>query len=284
MTFDKFSHQADSRCATNRIFQVLGNIHDLEAYYRIDNALSLNATIFLSHWAHLAIIWMWLAGCFFHISWTGNYELWIQNPIKTIPIAHNIFDPHFGSSEIENNVCYSGLYNWMYSTGFTSNQEIYNLTIGLECLSLASILLAFVHLIWIDAYLQWLNWNAPTTFKSGLDTQFKLNLISLYKVTSGNPKFMLAPLRVFMTVFDLTSMRLNFHLAGLLGFSSIAWAGHLIHQALPVSRGVKSGWSTVFSQGTVFGQDMDKDNHIYGSTYGASQLQLQLASTFHSSS
>jgi photosystem I P700 chlorophyll a apoprotein A2 len=230
------SYRCDARCATNRFFQVLGNIHDLEAYYRIDNALSLNATIFLSHWAHLAIIWMWAAGNFFHIGWTGNYELWIQNPIKTIPIAHNIFDPHFGSSEIENNVCYSGLYNWLYTTGFTSNADIYNLLITLECLSLSSVLLAFVHLIWIDSYLQWLNFNVPTAFKSGQDTQYKLNLISLYKATSGNVKFTISPLRVFMTVFDVTSMRLNFHIAATVGLSSIAWAGHIIHQALPVSR------------------------------------------------
>jgi photosystem I P700 chlorophyll a apoprotein A2 len=30
----------------------------------------------------------------------------------------------------------------------------------------------------------------------------------------------------------------------------------------------------LFTQGTVFGQDMDKDNHIFGSTYGAGNVIL----------
>jgi photosystem I P700 chlorophyll a apoprotein A2 len=77
-----------------------------------------------------------------------------------------------------------------------------------------------------------------------------------------------------MTVFDMTSLRLNFHIGATVGLSSVAWAGHIIHQALPVSRGVKAGWSTLFTQGVVFGQDMDKDNHIYGSTYGAGNVIL----------
>lgn len=57
------------RCATNKYFQIIGNIHDIESYFHI---------IFFSHWGHLA--------------WNGNYELWILNPIATIPIAHGIFE------------------------------------------------------------------------------------------------------------------------------------------------------------------------------------------------
>jgi photosystem I P700 chlorophyll a apoprotein A2 len=36
--------------------------------------------------------------------------------------------------------------------------------------------------------------------------------------------------------------RLNHHLSGLLGVSSLAWTGHLVHVAIPVSRGVHIGW------------------------------------------
>ena len=139
------SSSYDARCATGRFFQVLGNIHDLEAYYALDNNGTLHTKIFLSHWAHLAIIFMWAAGNFFHIGWSGNFELWIQNPLKTIPIAHNIFDPHMGSSEVEMQVCYSGLYNWMYTVGFTNNQDIYIWTICLELMSLCCVLLACLH-------------------------------------------------------------------------------------------------------------------------------------------
>lgn len=225
----------DARCATNRIFQVLGNIHDLEAYYRIEKLSSaLNATLFISHWAHLAIIFMWIAGNFFHIGWTGNYELWILNPIKTIPIAHSIFDPHMGSSEVEMQACYSGLYNWLYSTGFTSNQEIYNL-------------------IFIDSYLQWMNGGTPVTIRpiSKLrDIQFKLNLAGLVRATKKGMTSI--PLRLFIFFFDGSALRLNFHIGALIGLSSVAWAGHIIHQALPVSRGIKSGFSTLFFRNSLW--------------------------------
>jgi len=53
------------RCATGRYFQVLGNIHDIESYLGIDNVVSLNARLFLCHWGHLAIIFMWVWLTFF---------------------------------------------------------------------------------------------------------------------------------------------------------------------------------------------------------------------------
>jgi len=264
----------DARCATNRYFQVVGNIHDIESYFRIDNSASLNVQIFLSHWAHLAIIFMWVSGNFFHIGWTGNYELWKQNPIKTIPIAHNIFDPHFGSSEIENNVAYSGLYNFMYTLGFASNQDIYNFLILTECFAVALILLAFVHLIYLDSYLQWLTIGSRSSSTNSSNIEYRLNLISLHKSNASKYQLNISPLRLFMACFDLSSVRLNFHIGALIGFGSIAWAGHIIHQALPISRGIRSSISTLFTETITFGQDMDKDNHIYGSTYGAGNVIL----------
>jgi hypothetical protein len=60
-----YLHQTNGRCATGKYFQVIGNIHDIESYLGIDNTASLNAQIFLCHWAHLAIIFMWVSGNFF---------------------------------------------------------------------------------------------------------------------------------------------------------------------------------------------------------------------------
>ena len=222
---------------------------------------------------------MWLAGNIFHIGWIGNFELWKQNPIKTVPIAHSIFDPHFGSSEIENNVAYSGLYNVLLTIGFTSNSELYNFTILAECLSLLCILLAFVHLIYLDGYLQWLvngnyvSLNLNSESYNNNSVEFKLKLIHLSKKL-GVGGIVTAPFRILMSCFDLSGERLNFHIGVLFGFSSIAWAGHLIHQALPISRGVNSGFTSVFTNRIIFGQDMDKDNHVWGSTYGAGNIIL----------
>ena len=269
----------DARCGTNRYFQVIGSIHDISSYFRIDNEISLSVSIFLSHWAHLSIIFMWLAGNIFHIGWIGNYELWKQNPIKTIPIAHSIFDPHFGSSEIENNVAYSGLYNILMTIGFSSNYELYNFLILAEYLAMVSILLAFIHLIYLDSYLQWLvsgnylSLSFGSTQISQSEIEFKLNLISLSKKLGVNG-LKYSPFRLFITCFDLSGERLNFHIGILFGVTSIGWAGHIIHQALPISRGVNSGWNSIIGSRIIFGQDMDKDNHVWRSTYGAGNIIL----------
>jgi hypothetical protein len=72
--------QSNGGCAANRYFQIMGNIHDIESYYSIDNAFSLNVQIFSSHWGHLAIIFMWVSANLFHIAWSANYPIWLKNP------------------------------------------------------------------------------------------------------------------------------------------------------------------------------------------------------------
>ena len=126
--------------------------------------VSLHARLFLTHWGQLAIIFMWVSGNLFHIAWHGNYELWVKNPIKTTPIAHGIWDPHFGvsleaaysSSDYTTIVSYSGIYNWLYTVGFNSLLEIYNFVIMDELLAVVVILLAELHLVYLDAKLYWL--------------------------------------------------------------------------------------------------------------------------------
>ena len=43
--------------------------------------------------------------------------------------------------------------------------------------------------------------------------------------------------------FKNAKSRLNHHLSGLFGVSSLAWTGHLIHVAIPASRGEYVRWS-----------------------------------------
>jgi photosystem I P700 chlorophyll a apoprotein A2 len=70
----------------------------------------------------------------FHVAWQGNFEKWVSNPLKVKPIAHSIWDPHFGESAIKAfskgntypvNIAYSGVYQWWYTIGFRTNQELY---------------------------------------------------------------------------------------------------------------------------------------------------------------
>jgi photosystem I P700 chlorophyll a apoprotein A2 len=80
-------HQSNARSGTNKYFQIIGSIHDIESYLGIDNRSSLNVSIFFSHWGHLAIIFVWVSRNLFHIATNANYSLWVKNPIGSIPIA-----------------------------------------------------------------------------------------------------------------------------------------------------------------------------------------------------
>ena len=148
---------SSSRCATNKYFQIIGSIHDIESYFGLDNTSSLNVQIFLGHWGHLSIILWWLATNLFHLGWNANYQLSVKNPIRTNGIAHAIWDPHarflisqkiysmFKTSAHTIVLSYSGIYNWLYTVGFNSVNEIYNLIIQLELLAVISIPLAKHH-------------------------------------------------------------------------------------------------------------------------------------------
>lgn len=156
--------QSKGRCATNSYFQIIAKIHDIESYLPIDNGLSLNVQIFLCHWGHLAIIFMWVSGNLFHIGWNGNYELWLLNPIaRIIPIAHGIWDPHLHSG-LSGEPSFSGIYNWLYTLGFTNLFQLYNLVIVCELLAVISLLLAKLHLIYNEELLCWLGKNKPLGF------------------------------------------------------------------------------------------------------------------------
>ena len=85
-------------CATNKYFQILGKIHDIESFSHISNILSLNQHIFLCHWGHIAIIFVWVSSTLNSIGQTGNYMLWTRNPIAHVPVAHVIWDPHFSAN------------------------------------------------------------------------------------------------------------------------------------------------------------------------------------------
>ncbi|GFQ07360.1 photosystem i p700 chlorophyll a apoprotein a2, partial [Phtheirospermum japonicum] len=43
--------------------------------------------------------------------------------------------------------------------------------------------------------------------------------------------------------FKNAKSRLNHHLSGLFGVSSLAWTGHLVHVAIPTSRGEYVRWN-----------------------------------------
>lgn len=267
--------------STGRLFHYIGNIHDLESYSAVDNSLSLYTRIFSSHWGHLSIIFLWFSGVLFHIAWTGNFSVWVKNPLCSIPIGHSIWDPHFSSYAYEaysssntsygGVATYTGLYNFLLTVGVSTDLDIYRLVVAFQLLSVFSVLLGRLHLVYIDSLILFDAKNTLNTSQAGYPLP----------VLSYNLYSLLAFLNSYGT-------RLNFHLGALCGVSSIAWSGHIIHVALPYSRGVRVSWSNVFSLKPVddglswfyslnwgaFSRTPDIDTHVFGSTFGSGSSLL----------
>ena len=257
--FPKFSQALAQDPATRRIWYGIATAHDLEAHDGMTEE-NLYQKIFASHFGHLAVIFLWTSGNLFHVAWQGNFEKWVGNPLKVKPIAHSIWDPHFGESALKAfskgntypvNIAYSGVYQWWYTIGFRTNQELYAGSIGLLLLSSVLLFAGWLHL---------------------------------------QPKF-----RPSLSWFKNNESRLNHHLSGLLGVSSLAWTGHLIHVALPASRGVHVGWDNFlttpphpaglapFFSGnwTVYAENPDSASHVYGTSQGAGTAILTFLGGFH---
>jgi photosystem I P700 chlorophyll a apoprotein A2 len=217
--------------------------------------------LFSTHFGHLAIIGLWVSGNLFHIAWQGNFEQWVADPLHVRPIAHAIWDPHFGQGAIDAftqagasspvNIAYSGLYHWFYTIGMKTNAELYQGSIFMMILSAWALFAGWLHL---------------------------------------QPKF-----RPSLAWFKNAESRLNHHLAVLFGFSSIAWTGHLVHVAIPESRGQHVGWDNFlnvmphpaglgpFFTGNwgVYAQNPDSMGQVFGTAEGSGTAILTFLGGFH---
>ncbi|MGB5634272.1 MAG: photosystem I core protein PsaB [Waterburya sp.] len=258
--FPKFSQDLAQDPTTRRIWYGIATAHDFELHDGMTEE-NLYQKIFASHFGHIAIIFLWTSGTLFHVAWQGNFEQWIKDPLNTSPIAHAIWDPHFGKGAIDAftqggasnpvNIAYSGVYHWFYTIGMTSNQELYQGSIFLLILSSVFLFAGWLHL---------------------------------------QPKF-----RPSLAWFKNAESRLNHHLAGLFGVSSLAWTGHLVHVAIPESRGQHVGWDNFLSTPPhpaglgpffslnwgVYAQNPDTAGHVFGTSEGAGTAILTFLGGFH---
>ncbi|MEM1254257.1 MAG: photosystem I core protein PsaB [Cyanobacteria bacterium P01_H01_bin.21] len=258
--FPKFSQDLAQDPTTRRIWYGIATSHDFESHDGMTEE-NLYQKIFASHFGHLAVIFLWVSGNLFHVAWQGNFEQWIQDPLNVKPIAHAIWDPHFGQNAVDAftqagatgpvNVAFSGVYHWWYTIGMRTNGDLYSASLFLLVLSAVFLLAGWLHL---------------------------------------QPKF-----RPSLSWFKNAESRLNHHLAGLFGVSSLAWTGHLVHVAIPESRGVHVGWDNFltvtphpaglapFFTGNwgVYAQSPDTVNHVFGTSEGAGTAILTFLGGFH---
>jgi photosystem I P700 chlorophyll a apoprotein A2 len=258
--FPSFSQGLAQDPTTRRIWYGIATAHDFESHDGMTEE-RLYQKLFSTHFGHLAVIGLWVSGNLFHIAWQGNFEQWVADPLHVRPIAHAIWDPHFGQGAITAftqagasspvNIAYSGLYHWWYTIGMRTNAELYQGSIFMMILSAWALFAGWLHL---------------------------------------QPKF-----RPSLAWFKNAESRLNHHLAVLFGFSSIAWTGHLVHVAIPEARGQHVGWDNFLSvlphpaglgpfftgNWGVYAQNPDSVYQAFGSSEGAGTAILTFLGGFH---
>ena len=258
--FPKFSQDLAADPTTRRIWYGIATAHDFESHDGMTEE-NLYQKIFASHFGHLAIIFLWTSGNLFHVAWQGNFEQWVKDPLNIKPIAHAIWDPHFGQPAVDAfsqagssspvNIAFSGVYHWWYTIGMRTNSDLYTGAVFLLLLSAIFLFAGWLHL---------------------------------------QPKF-----RPSLSWFKNAESRLNHHLAGLFGVSSLAWTGHLVHVAIPEARGQHVGWDNFLSvkphpEGLmpfftgnwgVYAQNPDTSSHVFGTADGAGSAILTFLGGFH---
>jgi len=254
-----FQEKATSACMSRtRIFHVMGHIHDQESSHAIMNSLDLTVQIFLIHWGHLAVLFSWLAGVFFHLAWQGNYDTWVTNPRGILPIANDILDPHISKASLEGSsgvaISYSGLYNVSMSVGFISGHQCYSATIILLLVATSCLIVGKFHLEYWDLLILSVSCQSMV-----IDWEFLCSANGIthehsfeyHHATShrDSVSFRLNQyiFRSLLDTQDMSGLRLNYHIGVLVGHTSLLWCGHLIHVAIPISRGITTSIWSIFN-------------------------------------
>nr|UQK95264.1 photosystem I P700 apoprotein A2 [Chloropicon mariensis] len=258
--FPKFSQALAEDPTTRRLWFGIATAHDFEAHDGMTEQI-LYQKIFASHFGQLAIIFLWTSANLFHVAWQGNFEQWVADPLNVRPIAHAIWDPHFGQPAIEAftrggadgpvNIAFSGVYQWWFTIGMRTNTDLYQ---------------GAVFLILVAALLLFGGWlHLQPAFRPGVSW------------------------------FKNAESRLNHHLSGLFGVSSLAWTGHLVHVAIPESRGIHVRWDNLLTtlphplglmpfftgQWALYAQNPDTVSHQFSTSEGAGTAILTFLGGFH---
>ncbi|KAM0931996.1 putative photosystem I [Dioscorea sansibarensis] len=106
----------------------------------------LYQNIFASHFGQLAIIFsVDVRKICFHVAWQGNFESWIQDPLHVRTYCSCNLGSSFWSTRCRGplleevlsapvNIAYSGVYQWWYTIGLRTNEDLYTGALFLLCL------------------------------------------------------------------------------------------------------------------------------------------------------
>jgi photosystem I P700 chlorophyll a apoprotein A1 len=186
---------------TTWIWNLHANVHDFDS--QTSDLEDVSRKIFSAHFGHLAVVFVWLSGMYFHGARFSNYESWLADPTHIKPSAQVVW-PIVGQGILNGDVgggfhgiqITSGLFYLWRASGFTNSYQLYVTAIG--GLVAAALML----------FAGWFHYHKKA------------------------PK---------LEWFQNTESMLNHHLAGLLGLGSLSWAGHQIHVSLPINKLLDAG-------------------------------------------
>jgi len=186
---------------TTWIWNLHADAHDFDS--QTSDLEDISRKIFSAHFGHLAVVFVWLSGMYFHGAKFSNYEAWLNNPTVIKPSAQIVW-PVVGQGILNGDVgggfhgiqITSGLFYMWRAAGFTNSYQLYVTAIGGLVMAALMVFAGWFHYHKAAPKLEWFQ--------------------------------------------DAESM-LNHHLSVLLGCGSLGWAGHLIHVSLPVNKLLDSG-------------------------------------------
>ncbi len=183
------------------IWNLHADAHDFDSH--TSDLQEISRKIFSAHFGHLAVVFIWLSGMYFHGARFSNYTSWMADPVHIKPSAQvvwNIFGQDILNGDMGDGFrgiqITSGLFQLWRAAGITNEFQLYCTAIG--ALVMAALML----------FAGWFHYHVRA------------------------PK---------LEWFQNVEAMLNHHLAGLLGLGCIGWAGHQIHVALPINRLLDAG-------------------------------------------
>jgi len=180
---------------TTWIWNLHADAHDFETH--IGDVEETSRKIFSAHFGHLAVVFIWMSGAFFHGARFSNYSGWLADPTHVKPgaqvvwpiVGQEILNADLGGNYQGLQIT-SGIFQMWRAWGITSETELMALAIG--ALVMAALVLHG----------------------------------GIYHYHKAAPK---------LEWFQKIESMLQHHQIGLIGLGSIGWGGHLIHVANPTN-------------------------------------------------
>jgi photosystem I P700 chlorophyll a apoprotein A1 len=180
---------------TTWIWNLHANAHDFDSH--TSDLEDISRKIFSAHFGHLAVVFVWLSGMYFHGARFSNYSAWLADPLHVKPSAQVVW-PIVGQEILNADVgggfqgiqITSGFFQLWRANGITNEFQLYCTAIGALVMAALMLFAGWFHYHKAAPKLEW---------------------------------------------FQNVESMLNHHLAGLLGLGCLGYAGQQIHVSLPIN-------------------------------------------------